>query len=224
MKLTSLLAGAALGLAARALFPRLLLAKFSGDVAKLNAGDHSALLDAYADDFVLHFNDGPHRWAGDWVGRAGMDRFLQTFTAAGIQGEIRGIATSGPLWALTMWVRFDDHAVRARRHPDLRELHGPRPPDPLGQGRRAARLLRRYRPHHRLRPQAHRARRRSRRTGGLTPTARTRRMKVALPAHSGEVAQLVEHTTENRGVAGSIPALATTTTTATSSPRSRRSR
>ncbi len=110
MKLTTLLAGAALGLAARALFPRLLLAKFSGDVAKLNAGDHSALLDAYADDFVLHFNDGPHRWAGDWVGKAGMDRFLQTFTAAGVQGEIRGIATSGPLWALTMWVRFDDHA------------------------------------------------------------------------------------------------------------------
>ena len=110
MKLKSLLAGAALAFGARALFPRLLLLKFSGDVAKLNAGDHSALLGAYADDFVLHFAEGPHRWSGDWVGRAGMDRFLQNFTAAGIQGEIRGIATSGPLWALTMWVRFDDHA------------------------------------------------------------------------------------------------------------------
>lgn len=110
MKLKTLLAGAALALTARALFPKLLLAKFFGDVAKLNAGDHTSLLDAYADDFVLHFAEGPHRWSGDWVGRAGMDRFLQSFTAAGIQGEIRGIATSGPLWALTMWVRFDDHA------------------------------------------------------------------------------------------------------------------
>jgi ketosteroid isomerase-like protein len=110
MKLSNLLAGAALGLAARAALPRLLLLKFSGSVAQLNAGDHKPLLDAYADDFVLHFHDGPHRWRGEWAGKAGMDRFLQNFTAAGIQGDIKGIATSGPLWALTMWVRFDDHA------------------------------------------------------------------------------------------------------------------
>jgi ketosteroid isomerase-like protein len=110
MKPSNVLAGAALALAARAALPRVLLLKFSGDVAKLNAGDHTALLDAYADDFVLHFNEGPHRWSGDWVGKAAMDRFLQMFTAAGIKGEIRGIATSGPLWAMTMWVRFDDHA------------------------------------------------------------------------------------------------------------------
>jgi ketosteroid isomerase-like protein len=110
MKPSNILAGAALALGARALLPRALLLKFSGDVAKLNAGDHSALLDAYADDFVLHFNEGPHRWSGDWVGKPAMDRFLQNFTAAGIQGEIRQIATSGPLWAMTMWVRFDDHA------------------------------------------------------------------------------------------------------------------
>ncbi|HKI65691.1 MAG TPA: nuclear transport factor 2 family protein [Solirubrobacterales bacterium] len=110
MKIVSLLAGAALALAARAALPRLLLLRFSSVVAKLNAGDHTALLDAYADDFVLHFHEGPHRWAGDWVGKEGMDRFLQNFTAARIQGEIREIATSGPLWALTMWVRFDDHA------------------------------------------------------------------------------------------------------------------
>jgi ketosteroid isomerase-like protein len=109
-KLSNLLAGAALALTARALLPRLLLLRFRSDVAKLNAGDHTALLDAYADDFVLHFNEGPHRWSGDWVGKPGMDRFLQNFTAAGIQGEIKSIATSGPLWALTMWVRFDDHA------------------------------------------------------------------------------------------------------------------
>jgi ketosteroid isomerase-like protein len=110
MKPRSLLAGAALALAARALLPRLLLLKFAPSVAKLNAGDHTELLDAYADDFVLHFHDGPHRWRGEWVGKAGMDTFLRMFTAAGIQGEIKGMATSGPLWALTMWVRFDDHA------------------------------------------------------------------------------------------------------------------
>ncbi|HEY1853280.1 MAG TPA: nuclear transport factor 2 family protein [Solirubrobacterales bacterium] len=110
MKFKSFAVGAAAAFAARALLPRLLLLRFRGDLAKLNAGDHSGLLDAYADDFVLHFNEGPHRWSGDWIGRAGMDRFLQNFTAAGIKGEIRQIATSGPLWALSMWVRFDDHA------------------------------------------------------------------------------------------------------------------
>lgn len=109
-KLSSLLAGAALGLGARALLPRLLLLKFKPDVAKLNAGDYKPLLSSYADDFVLHFNEGPHRWSGDWVGKPAFDRFLQNFTAAGLQGEIKSVTTSGPLWALTMWVRFDDHA------------------------------------------------------------------------------------------------------------------
>jgi ketosteroid isomerase-like protein len=112
-KLSNLLAGAALGLGARALLPRLLLLKFKPDVAKLNAGDYKPLLSSYADDFVLHFNEGPHRWSGDWVGKPAFDRFLQNFTAAGLQGEIKSIATSGPLWALTMWVRFDDHADAA---------------------------------------------------------------------------------------------------------------
>ena len=109
-KRSNLLASAALALGARALFPRLLLLKFRPDVAKLNAGDYKPLLGSYADDFVLHFNVGPHRWSGDWVGKPAFDRFLQNFTAAGLQGEIKSIATSGPLWALTMWVRFDDHA------------------------------------------------------------------------------------------------------------------
>jgi ketosteroid isomerase-like protein len=109
-KRSNLLAGAALALGARALFPRLLLLKFRPDVAKLNAGDYKPLLGSYADDFVLHFNVGPHRWSGDWVGKPAFDRFMQNFTAARLQGEIKSIATSGPLWALTMWVRFDDHA------------------------------------------------------------------------------------------------------------------
>jgi hypothetical protein len=110
MKLRNVLVGAALALAARAALPRILLLKFSGSVAQLNAGDYKPLLANYADDVVLHFHDGPHRWRGDWVGKVGFEAFMQNFTAAGIQGEIRSIATSGPLWALTMWVRFEDHS------------------------------------------------------------------------------------------------------------------
>lgn len=110
MRWRSLLIGACLATAGRAVVPRLLLLKFTRDVAKLNAGDHTSLLAAYADDFVLHFSEGDHRWSGDWIGKSGMDRFLQNFTAAKIQGEIRQIAISGPLWALTLWARFDDHA------------------------------------------------------------------------------------------------------------------
>ena len=88
-KLSHLLAGAALGLGARALFPRLLLLKFKPDVAKLNAGDYKPLLGAYADDFVLHFNEGPHRWSGDWVGKPAFDRFLQNFTANPVETTLR---------------------------------------------------------------------------------------------------------------------------------------
>lgn len=110
MRLKGLIAGATLAVAFRALLPKLLLAKFGRDVEKLNAGDHSTLLDAYTDDAILRFNDGDHRWAGDWVGREGIDRFLQNFTAAGVQGEIKQIAISGPPWAMTLVVRFDDHA------------------------------------------------------------------------------------------------------------------
>ena len=110
MRLRSLITGASLVIISRAVLIRLLLRKFSRDVEKLNAGDHSSLLAAYAEDFVLHFHEGEHRWAGDWVGRAGMGRFLENLVRAGIQGQIREIALSGPPWALTMWVRFDDHA------------------------------------------------------------------------------------------------------------------
>ena len=66
MRYRSLLFGAVLAAGGRALMTRLLLVKFARDVAKLNAGDHSSLLNAYADDFVVHFNEGDHRWSGDW--------------------------------------------------------------------------------------------------------------------------------------------------------------
>lgn len=102
--------GFSLAVAGRAFFPQLLLRKFTKDVERLNAGDYSSLLAAYSDQSVLHFNHGPHRWSGDWVGKTGIERFLQNFTAAHVQGKIGQIAISGPPWALTIWARFDDHA------------------------------------------------------------------------------------------------------------------
>lgn len=110
MHLKSFTLGASLAVAGRALLPKLLLARFEPAAKQFSAGDHSALLQAYADDAVLRFNHGDHRWTGDWVGKAGIDRFLRNCTAAKLQGEIKQIAVSGPPWALTMWVRFDDHA------------------------------------------------------------------------------------------------------------------
>jgi ketosteroid isomerase-like protein len=110
MDMRSASAGVILAVGARAALPRLLELKFGRDVKKLNAGDYGSLLSAYADDFVLRFNDGDHRWAGEWRGRAGMAAFLQNFTAARIQGEIKSVAVSGPPWALTLWARFDDYA------------------------------------------------------------------------------------------------------------------
>jgi ketosteroid isomerase-like protein len=103
-------AGAVLGLGVRALLPRLLRMRFERDVRRLNDGDRSALLSAYADDAVLRFHEGEHRWSGQWVGKPAIDRFLQQFVASRVQGEIRQMALSGPPWALTIWVRFDDHA------------------------------------------------------------------------------------------------------------------
>jgi ketosteroid isomerase-like protein len=110
MRTKGFILGFSLATAGRALIPQLLLLKFARDVRRLNHGDYSSLLAAYADDFVLHFNEGNHRWSGDWAGKAGMERFLQNFTAARIQGEIQQIAISGPPWAMTLWARFDDHA------------------------------------------------------------------------------------------------------------------
>lgn len=106
----SVLAGAGLALAARALLPQLLRLKFQRDVTRLNGGDASTLLATYAEDAVLHFHDGDHRWAGDWVGRPAIGRFLQNFTRARIQGRIGQIAVAGPPWAMVLMARFDDVA------------------------------------------------------------------------------------------------------------------
>jgi ketosteroid isomerase-like protein len=96
--------------AARGLLGRALLFKLRRDVRSLNAGDYRPLLSGFADDAVLVFNDGPHRWAGEHRGKAAIERFLQSFVGAEIKGEIRELHFSGAPWRMTLLVRFDDEA------------------------------------------------------------------------------------------------------------------
>jgi len=107
----SMMLGAGAAVAGRALLSRLLLLKLRRDARRLNGGDYRPLLAGYADDAVLHFNEGPHRWSGDHRGRSAIERFLREFTGAGIQGEVRTLWIGGPPWALTLVVRFDDRAA-----------------------------------------------------------------------------------------------------------------
>lgn len=109
-RIRTLFAGAALAIGARSLMNTLMLEKFRADVRALNSGDYSGLLSSYADDAVLAFNDGPHRWAGEHRGKDAIEVFLRDFTAAGLQGEVLEIFTSGPPWALSLAARFNDHA------------------------------------------------------------------------------------------------------------------
>lgn len=103
--------GAAAAFAAGAALRTALLIKFRRDVAALNQGDHMPILSAYAENAVLRFNEGDHRWAGDHHGKAQIERFFKNFVAAGIGGEIRELFAAGPPWRLTLLVRFDDRAV-----------------------------------------------------------------------------------------------------------------
>jgi ketosteroid isomerase-like protein len=107
----SLVAGAGAAIAGRALLPHVILLKLRRDLRRLNAGDHRAVLSGYAEDAVLHFNEGPHRWSGEHRGKAAIERFLRNFTGAGLQGELRGLWIGGPPWALTLLARFDDRAT-----------------------------------------------------------------------------------------------------------------
>lgn len=105
------LAGAATAVAARALLRWLLVAALRHDLRLLNLGDYRPLLAKYADDAVLRFPGGDHRWAGEHRGRAGVERFLQRFTEAGLRGEVSEVVTTGPPWRMTLLVRFDDCAA-----------------------------------------------------------------------------------------------------------------
>jgi len=102
--------GALAALGARGLLARAILLKLRRDLRALNAGDYRPLLASYAEDAVLEFNDGTHRWSGEHRGKAAIERFLRDFVAAGLKGEIVELHLSGPLWRLTLIVRFDDHA------------------------------------------------------------------------------------------------------------------
>jgi ketosteroid isomerase-like protein len=95
---------------ARSLVVRLALLKLRRDVRALNAGDYAPLLAGYADDAVLRFNEGEHRWAGEHRGKPAIERFLREFVAAGLQGEIVDLFFGGSPWRMTLLVRFDDHA------------------------------------------------------------------------------------------------------------------
>ena len=103
--------GFAAALTARALLRRALLIKLRRDVAALNGGDYRPLLAGYAPDAVLRFNEGTHRWAGEHRGKPAIALFLRNFIHAGLQGEIVDLALSGPLWRMTLLVRFDDWAL-----------------------------------------------------------------------------------------------------------------
>ncbi len=106
----ALIAGALAALLGRSLLIQLTLLKLRADVRKLSEGDFEPLLAGYAEDAVLHFNDGPHRWAGEHRGKAAIERFLRDFTGARIRGEVRSLWIGGPPWAMTLVVRFDDRA------------------------------------------------------------------------------------------------------------------
>ncbi|MCW3018747.1 MAG: hypothetical protein JWN10_1055 [Solirubrobacterales bacterium] len=108
--LTLGLAGAGLALTARALVCRALLFKLRRDVRALNAGDIRPLLSNFAQDAVMRFNDGEHRWAGEHRGKAAIAAFLESFVDAGLRGHVSELFVSGPPWRLTLLARFDDHA------------------------------------------------------------------------------------------------------------------
>ena len=64
------------GLALRPLLRRaLMVPAWAGTWSASTTATIDRFLNAYAEDAVLHFNDGPHRWAGDHQRQAG-DRGL----------------------------------------------------------------------------------------------------------------------------------------------------
>jgi ketosteroid isomerase-like protein len=97
-------------MAARALVLRVALLKLRHDMRALNAGDYEPVLSSYADDAVLRFNAGHHRWSGEHRGKPAIARFLRNFVGAGLQGQISELFLAGPPWRMTLIARFDDHA------------------------------------------------------------------------------------------------------------------
>jgi ketosteroid isomerase-like protein len=107
----SAILGAGAAIAGRSILSRLILLKLRRDVRRLNAGDYRPLLSGYAEDAVLHFNEGPHRWSGDHRGKPAIERFLRDFVGAGLTGEVPEVWIKGPPWALILVARFNDRAT-----------------------------------------------------------------------------------------------------------------
>ncbi len=105
--------GALAAVGARRLVLQLAVLKVRRDVRALNAGNYRPLLAGFADDAVLRFNEGQHRWAGEHRGKAAIERFLRDFVGAGLQGEVVELFFGGPPWRMTLLVRFDDRATTA---------------------------------------------------------------------------------------------------------------
>jgi ketosteroid isomerase-like protein len=112
-------AGALAAIAARRLLVAGLLLKSRRGVRALNAGDYRPLLASFADDAVLRFNDGAHRWSGEYHGKTAIEGFLRSFVAAGLTGEIGELWIAGAPWRMTLVTRFDDEA----RAPDGERIY-----------------------------------------------------------------------------------------------------
>ena len=108
--LRCLATGAGIAIGVRALLPQAIKLKFKRDVERLNAGDYGPLLTGYAEEAVLHFNEGAHRWTGEHRGKREIERFLRDFTSAGLQGELGEVWVSGPPWSLKLAAHFHDWA------------------------------------------------------------------------------------------------------------------
>jgi ketosteroid isomerase-like protein len=93
--------------------------KLRRDVRALNAGDYRPLLAGFAEDAVLQFNEGEHRWSGEYCGKPAIERFLRSFVAAGLTGEIGELWIAGAPWRMTLVTRFDDEA----RAPDGERIY-----------------------------------------------------------------------------------------------------
>jgi ketosteroid isomerase-like protein len=102
--------GAVAAIGARRATLGLVRLKLEHDLRALNSGDYEPVLSGYADDAVLRFNDGDHRWAGEHRGKAAIERFFRDFVAAGLHGEIVDLFIAGAPWRMSLMVRFDDRA------------------------------------------------------------------------------------------------------------------
>lgn len=109
-RLAGVVVGASVVTVLRIALRRALLAKLRRDVAALAAGDHRPLLRGYADDAVLVFTEGDHRWSGTYRGRDEIGGFLADFVRVGLEGEVKEVWLGGWPWSMTILVAFDDHA------------------------------------------------------------------------------------------------------------------